>query len=76
MNIEDLRRRLELTPEEMDNLIVTVKEGMAMGDVLDQYRVKVRDAQLDKVFNNPDLAIKGERGFIYLVDLLKEVDNG
>ncbi len=52
-----LRKGLELTDEEMDNLMVTVKGGSTMKEMFDQYRVKVRDAQLDKVFNHPDIAM-------------------
>lgn len=29
-----------------------------------------------ELLNDPDLAIKGDRGFIYLVDLINENNNG
>ncbi len=75
--IKELIERVKLTDEEIEK----VKSGVGLTDegngvfsmhIYDEQRA-IAKAQLNKVLNDPDLAMKGERGFIYLEDAMKEV---
>ena len=74
MNKQELRKRLELTPGEIRGVI---RRNLKKHPDHNGYplRMIVAQAQLNKVLNDPDLAIPGDRGFIYLTDL-KEKRNG
>ena len=69
MNKQDLRKRWELTPEEMEEKYNCTKTRNSSHYALVK---SIAQAQLNKVLNDPDLAIKGDRGFIYLTDLKED----